>query len=143
MTLMVAFRSIICSNCGVERFSAQRTPDGYVVVDLASAVCTPDDLARGEAESLAGELNARVAAGHHIDAVRWVLPQQVSVRTWRPGGAIDVWLYDKQTDQWVARLTDGAGGRVQWCPGSDLRPVAAETQPPVADGPLRAERMAG
>jgi hypothetical protein len=37
---------------------------------------------------------------------------------------IDVWLHDKNTDQWLARVTDDAG-RVEWCPGSDLRPITA------------------
>jgi hypothetical protein len=36
----------------MERFTAQRTNDGFVVIDLASAACTPDDLAEGTAESL-------------------------------------------------------------------------------------------
>ena len=112
---------------GMERFSVQRTADGYVVIDLASAACTADDLAQDAAESLAAELNAMVSAGHHIDAVRWVLPQQVRAATWCPAGVIDVWLHDKNSDQWVARVTDDAG-RVEWCPGSDLRPITAAVE---------------
>jgi hypothetical protein len=60
----------MCSTVGIKRFSVQRTPDGYVVIDVASAACTPDDLAQDDAESLAAELNAMVLAGRHIDAVR-------------------------------------------------------------------------
>jgi hypothetical protein len=111
----------------MERFSVQRTPDGSVVIDLASAACTPDDLAQDAAEGLAAELNAMVSAGHHIDAVRWVLPQQVRAAIWCRAGVVDVWLYDKNSVQWVARVTDDAG-RVEWCPGSDLRPVTAAVE---------------
>jgi hypothetical protein len=58
----------------MERFATRRTSDGFVVIDLVNAACTPDDLEQSVAESLAEELNAMVAAGHQIDAVRWVLP---------------------------------------------------------------------
>lgn len=127
---------------GVERFSVQRTHDGYVVVDLASAACTPDDLAQDAAESLAAELNAMIAAGHQIDAVRSVLPQQVRAATWHPAGVVDVWLYDKNSGQWVARVTDDAG-RVEWCPGSDLRPIPATVEQRTVGAAPRTERMAG
>jgi hypothetical protein len=53
----------MCLTIGMERFSVQRTSDGYVVIDLASAACTSDDLAQDAAESLAAELNAKVSAG--------------------------------------------------------------------------------
>ncbi|MEV0287947.1 hypothetical protein AB0H36_27855 [Kribbella sp. NPDC050820] len=126
----------------MDRFSAQRTLDGWVVVDLASAACTPDDLEQTDAESLAGELNARVAAGHHIDAVRWELPRPVQAATWRRAGTIDVWLYDKNSTQWVARVTDDTG-RVEWCPGSDLRPLQPSTERPDEAGQVHTERLAG
>lgn len=135
----LAVFSIICSNLGVERFSVQRTPDGYVVIDLASAACTPDDLEQADAEGLVAELNARVAAGHDIAEVRSVLPQQVEARTWHSAGVIDVWLYDKNSDQWLARLADETG-RVEWCAGSDLRPEPMS--PDQVGAAARAERMA-
>ncbi|MDX2971108.1 hypothetical protein [Kribbella solani] len=105
-----------------------RTSDGFVVIDVADAACTPYDLGESEAESLAAELNAMVAAGHQIDAVRWVLPQQVRAAIWQPAGTIDVWLFDKQSDQWVARLRDDSG-HVEWCPGSNLRPEPVDEHP--------------
>jgi hypothetical protein len=42
----LAFLSIMCSNLRMERFTTQRTDDGFVVIDLANAACTPDDLAQ-------------------------------------------------------------------------------------------------
>jgi hypothetical protein len=119
------FRSIMCSTMRMEWFSVHRTPDGYVVIDLASAACTPDDLAQDAAEGLAAELNAMVSAGHHIDAVRWILPQQVRSATWCPAGVIDVWLHDKNSDQWVARVTDDAGRVECFSPGCPRDPPSA------------------
>ncbi|MFG1820379.1 hypothetical protein ACGFIF_41935 [Kribbella sp. NPDC049174] len=132
----------MCSNLGMERFTAQRTNDGFVVIDLANAACTPDDLEQGLAESLAADLNARVAAGHQIDAVRSVLPQQCRAALWRSAGTIDVWLFDKMSDQWLARVTD-ASGRVEWCPGGELRPVPGGEHAQEAGVPWGAERAAG
>jgi hypothetical protein len=90
----------------------------------------------------AADLNAQVAAGRQIDAVRWVLFQQVRAAMWRPAGTIDVWLFDEQSDQWLARVTD-ADGRVEWCPGADLRPAPVREQAREPGASMDPQRMAG
>ncbi|MGY4772889.1 hypothetical protein ACXC9Q_38795 (plasmid) [Kribbella sp. CWNU-51] len=62
--------------------------------------------------------------------------------SWRPAGAIDVWLFDKQSDQWLARVTDDSG-RVEWCPGRDLRPAPVIEQRSRAAADMGLDRRAG
>jgi hypothetical protein len=85
---------------------------------------TPAGLVEQVALELADDLNERLAAGHHVDQVRYVAPTPVQyVAGWTPG-RLDAWIWDTNSSppQWLGRTYD-ADGRPHWFPAAELRPA--------------------
>ena len=75
-----------------------------------------------EAHRIASDLDVQYDAHgpRPADAVRRVDPaQRVEQAVWR-SGELDIWIRDN--GQWLGRVRD-ENGRVNWIPGSDLRPL--------------------